>query len=77
MRKQLGFFVDVRRCIGCFTCAMACKNQYHQPTGVKWRDVFPINEELRYLTPWKPTYLSVNYLRKHSDKKDKVLYHSI
>jgi alpha-amylase len=31
--------------------------------------IFPINEELRYLTPWKPTYLSVNYLRKHSDKK--------
>ena len=30
--------------------------------------IFPINEELRYLTPWKPTYLSVNYLRKHSDK---------
>ena len=45
MKKQLAFFVDVRRCIGCFSCAMACKNQYHQPTGVKWRDVFPISEE--------------------------------
>ncbi len=29
--------------------------------------VFPINEELRYLTPWKPTYLSIDYLRKNAD----------
>ncbi|HEA70655.1 MAG TPA: DUF1925 domain-containing protein, partial [archaeon] len=29
--------------------------------------VFPINEELRYLTPWKPTYHSVNYLKKMAD----------
>ncbi len=45
MKKQLGFFVDARRCIDCFSCAMACKNQYHQPAGVKWRDVFPKDEE--------------------------------
>ena len=45
MKKQNAFFVDTRRCIGCFSCAMACKNQYHQPAGVKWRDVFPIDEE--------------------------------
>jgi len=31
--------------------------------------IFPINEELRYLTPWKPTYLSIDYLRKISDDK--------
>jgi len=31
--------------------------------------VFPINEELRYLTPWKPTYLSIEYLRKMADEK--------
>jgi len=31
--------------------------------------IFPINEELRYLTPWKPTYLSIDYLRKISDEK--------
>ena len=28
--------------------------------------LFPINEELRYLTPWKPTYLSIDYLRKYT-----------
>ncbi|MFX0031516.1 MAG: alpha-amylase/4-alpha-glucanotransferase domain-containing protein [Candidatus Hodarchaeota archaeon] len=31
--------------------------------------VFPINEELRYLTPWKPTYLSIDYLKKQADEK--------
>jgi alpha-amylase len=31
--------------------------------------IFPINEELRYLTPWKPTYMSIDYLRKASDEK--------
>ncbi|MFX0001989.1 MAG: alpha-amylase/4-alpha-glucanotransferase domain-containing protein [Candidatus Hodarchaeota archaeon] len=29
--------------------------------------IFPINEELRYLTPWKPTYLSIEYLNKMAD----------
>ncbi len=28
--------------------------------------IFPINEELRYLTPWKPTYLSIDYLKKNA-----------
>jgi len=31
--------------------------------------VYPINEELRYLTPWKPTYLSVEYLKEKADEK--------
>jgi Fe-S-cluster-containing dehydrogenase component len=25
---------------------MACKNQYHQPKGVKWRYVYPLKEEV-------------------------------
>ena len=29
--------------------------------------VFSINEELRYLTPWKPTYYSIDYLRNLAD----------
>ncbi len=31
--------------------------------------IFPINEELRYLTPWKPTYMSIDYLKKVADEK--------
>ncbi len=44
MKKQLGFFIDARRCIGCFTCAMACKNQYNQEPGVVWRTLYPLGE---------------------------------
>ncbi len=29
--------------------------------------IFPINEELRYLTPWKPTYMAIDYLQKAAD----------
>ena len=31
--------------------------------------VFPINEDLRYLTPWKPTYMSIEYLKNVADEK--------
>ncbi len=31
--------------------------------------IFPINEELRYLTPWKPTYYSIDYLKEVADEK--------
>mgnify|MGYP003365691003 CR=1 FL=1 len=46
MKKQLAFYVDSKLCIGCFTCAMACKNQYHQEPGVVWRHVYPLKEEI-------------------------------
>ncbi|TET57277.1 MAG: hypothetical protein E3J52_10555, partial [Promethearchaeota archaeon] len=31
--------------------------------------IFPINEQLRYLTPWKPTYMTINYLKNAADEK--------
>jgi len=46
MKKQIGFYVNSQRCIGCNTCAMACKNQYHQEVGVVWRTVYPLAEEI-------------------------------
>lgn len=44
MAKQLGFFVDVQKCVSCFSCAMACKNQYHQEPEIIWRNVHPAPE---------------------------------
>lgn len=46
MKKQYGFFVDAGRCIGCFSCAMACKNQYQIEPGVKWRNVHSLDEAI-------------------------------
>ncbi|GAF72004.1 unnamed protein product, partial [marine sediment metagenome] len=35
--------------------------------------VFPINEPIRYLMPWKPTYMTIDYLRDAaSEKGDRV-----
>jgi len=31
--------------------------------------IFPINEPIRYLTPWKPTYMTIDYLKRAADKK--------
>ena len=31
--------------------------------------IFPINEKLRYLTPWKPTYMLIEYLKYAADEK--------
>ncbi len=46
MKKQYAFLVDAERCIGCFTCAMACRNYYHQVKGVVWRHVYPLSERI-------------------------------
>lgn len=43
MKKQMAFLVDAERCLGCFTCAMACKSYYQQETGIIWRQVYPLD----------------------------------
>lgn len=42
---QKAFLVDSSICLGCNTCAMACKNQYHQDNGIAWRKVREIGGE--------------------------------
>lgn len=45
MKKQLAFMVDSKKCVGCYSCAMACKNQYHQEVGVTWRTITPLGKK--------------------------------
>ncbi len=35
-KKRYGFLIDLRRCIGCHTCSVACKSENNVPLGV-WR----------------------------------------
>ena len=44
MKSQLAFKVNSKKCVGCYSCAMACKNQYHQEVGVVWRDLQPLEK---------------------------------
>ena len=86
-KKQMGFFVDLKRCIGCFTCAMACKNQYHQDKEVIWRKVYPLAEEIypHRERAWlslscnhceNPTCLAVCPVKAYSKRdKDGVVVH--
>ena len=46
MTTQLGFLVNADLCIGCHTCGMACKNQYHQDPGIVWRELIPLDEDI-------------------------------
>ncbi len=34
-----GMVVDTRRCVGCQTCTIACKQEHGLPAGVQWRFV--------------------------------------
>lgn len=38
-RYQLGFFVDMEKCVGCRACEAACKQYYNLSTDVRWRKV--------------------------------------
>jgi anaerobic dimethyl sulfoxide reductase subunit B len=38
-KKQLGFYLDSRVCIGCKTCIIACKDKNDLPVDVNWRRV--------------------------------------
>ena len=32
-KKRFGMLIDLRRCIGCHTCSLACKAEYEVPLG--------------------------------------------
>ena len=37
--QRLGFVVDTKRCVGCHTCAVACKSENNIPDGLWWNRV--------------------------------------
>lgn len=42
---QLGFYFDQTRCVGCFTCAVACKDWHDIPAGIaNWMGMTCIEE---------------------------------
>ena len=43
---RMGMAVDLHRCIGCNTCALACKMQNNVPMGMLWNRVLTENCEL-------------------------------
>ena len=39
---RYGMVVDLNRCVGCQTCAIACKHANDTPPGVQWRQVLDV-----------------------------------
>ena len=37
--NQMGFYFDQTRCIGCYTCSVACKDWHNIPEKVNWRQI--------------------------------------
>lgn len=37
--KRLGMAIDLRRCVGCYSCVIACKAANYTPPGVLWARV--------------------------------------
>ena len=48
MQKQLGFLVDLGKCVGCRGCEVACSNK-HQLDHLQYRRVMNINKENQVL----------------------------
>jgi Fe-S-cluster-containing dehydrogenase component len=39
-----GMLVDLRKCIGCHSCTVACQNEHHLPVGEKWNRVLSFGQ---------------------------------
>lgn len=44
-QKRWGMVIDQDRCIGCWTCAVACKEENNQPEGVWWNHILTVGGE--------------------------------
>ena len=43
--KRYGMVIDLGRCIGCWTCAVACKSENDQPIGLWWNHIITVGAD--------------------------------
>ena len=43
---QKNIVVDIKYCIGCWACEMACKQENNVPVGIKWLNVIKIGPKM-------------------------------
>lgn len=54
---QVGWIIDLRKCIGCHSCHMACKTENHTPLRTDWR--FIVERESGTYPTAKREFISV------------------
>ncbi len=64
--SRWGMVIDLQRCIGCYSCMIACKQEHFLPPGMFWNRVV-IGETGKYPTVSKQIYpVSCNHCREAS-----------
>jgi molybdopterin-containing oxidoreductase family iron-sulfur binding subunit len=43
--KRYGMVIDLGRCIGCWTCAVACKVENDEPLGIWWNHIITVGSD--------------------------------
>ena len=46
MKKQYGIMVDLERCVGCYACEVACKQENSAARGTPWIRVHTLGPEV-------------------------------
>ncbi|MHB1407796.1 MAG: 4Fe-4S dicluster domain-containing protein [Desulfitobacteriaceae bacterium] len=59
---RLGMVIDLDRCIGCRSCAVACKAHNAQPPGTWWNRVFTPGSEEHQVAVGSNGHLQMNFL---------------
>jgi molybdopterin-containing oxidoreductase family iron-sulfur binding subunit len=60
--KQYGMLIDMKRCIGCHACSIACKVENGTPLGVDWHRVMTIGGDHLDTPSGVYPHLSMAYL---------------
>jgi dimethyl sulfoxide reductase iron-sulfur subunit len=60
--KRLGMVIDTKRCIGCHTCAMACKTENNQPASNWWNRVLTVGGKAMDTPAGKSPNLAMSFI---------------
>ena len=61
-KKKWGLAIDLDRCLGCWTCAVACKEENNVPMGMWWNRIMTQGGDGLDQPKGEFPYLEMNYL---------------